>query len=41
LLWLLHFIFSLAAHNLVLAIIGALVLILSYRKFFASYSGLQ
>ncbi len=37
LLWLLHFIFSLAPHNLVvLAVIGALGLILPYRSFFAT-----
>lgn len=36
LLWLLHFVFSLAPHNLVLAVIGALGLILSYRRFFAT-----
>lgn len=36
LLWLLHFVFSLAVHNLVLAVVGALGLILSYRRFFAT-----
>ena len=36
LLWLSHFVASLAPHNLVLAIIGALGLILSYRTFFSS-----
>ena len=36
LLWLSHFVASLAPHNLVLAVIGALGLILSYRKFFSS-----
>ena len=31
----LHFVFSLAPHNIVLAVIGALGLILSYRRFFS------
>ena len=35
LLWLLHFVFSLAPYNIVLAVIGALGLIFSYRRFFS------